>query len=233
MENNYICAEKYIYMARPNKIKRRSRLTLRKIRKRNDHCASKRNHTPIVTKKDIDLMNAERYEKIFSDEILPYAEYLNKYGVQEARTAIRVTDNPAEPSNFISKREIALAQRANNEGEEYLEIPPRPAKMTKKKVLEFLSERGLSHFVSFEKADEAMSNLYDKLASSYGVEAAEGFFEQHGRYMVEMRYDENAGWFLSTNAYGHFDLVRKPDFDYKKYITDNYREVNIKWQIKE
>lgn len=221
-------------MAKSNKIKRRSsRLTLRKIGKRNGHCASIRNRIPIATKKDIVFKNAERYENIFSDEILPYAEYLNKYGVQEARTAIRVVDNPAETSNFISKHEIALAQRENDEGEEYLEIPPKPAKMTKEKVLEFLYERGLSHFVSFEKADEAMSKLYEKLALSHGIETAENFFEQHGRYLVEMRYDKDAGWFLPTNASGHFDLVRKPDFDYKKYITDNYREVNIKWQNKE
>lgn len=221
-------------MASHNKKKHKRAVRLRKEKERRKE---KRSSLAVSTSQndvaDVAAKNMERYETIFEDEVLPYAEYLNKYGVKEARTAIRVTDNPAEPSNFISKREIALAQRENDEGEEYLEIPPRPARMTKKKVLEFLSERGLSHFVSFEKADEAMSNQYGKLASSYGIEAAENFFELHGRYLVEMRYDENAGWFLPTNASGHFDLVRKPDFGYNKYITDNYREVNIKWQSKE
>lgn len=184
---------------------------------------------------DVADKNTQRYEAIFSDEILPYAEYLKKHGVREARTAIRVTDNPAESSNFISKREMSLAQMEENENEgvEYLYIPSKPAKMTKKKVLEFLGERGLSHFVNFEMADESMNELYARLAASHGREVAEGFFEQHGRYLVEMRYDENAGYFLPTNPSGHFDLVREPDFDYKKYITDNYREINIQWQSKD
>lgn len=173
------------------------------------------------------------YESVFFDEILPYGEYLKEYGVREIRTAVRVTSNPAEPSNFISKREISLEQMARNEGEVYLSIPLKPEKMTKSKVLNFLSERGLSHFVNFEMADEAMNKLYKKLVSSYGEEFAEEFFEQRGRYLVEMRYDENVGWFLPTNSSGHFDLVREPNFDYSKYITDNYRELNIPWQGKD
>lgn len=219
-----------------NHSKKRHKKAIR-LRKEKEKRKNKRSSLGVSTSQndvaDVVAKNMERYETVFEDEVLPYAEYLNKYGVQEARTAIRVTDNPADPSNFISKREIALAQQEETEGEEYLNIPPKPAKMTKKKVLDFLGERGLSHYVSFEKADEAMSNLYERLASSHGIEVAENFFEQHGRYLVEMRYDENAGWFLPTNASGHFNLVRKPDFDYKKYITDNYREVNIKWQSKE
>lgn len=182
---------------------------------------------------DVAVKNAKRYEAVFSDEITPYSEYLEKYGVREARTAIRVTDNPAEPSNFISKWEIRLAQMEEDKGEEYLHIPSKPAKMTKKKVLEFLEERGLSHYVTFEMAEVAMNKLYTKLVSEYGIETAEGFFEKHGRYLVEMRYDENAGCFLPTSPSGHFDLIRNPDFDYKKYITDNYREINIQWQSKD
>lgn len=182
---------------------------------------------------DVAVKNAKRYEAVFSDEITPYTEYLEKYGVREVRTAIRVTDNPAEPSNFISKREISLAQMEKNKGEEYLYIPSKPAKMTKKKVLDFLGERGLSHYVNFEAAEEAMNKLYSKLVSSLGMEVAEGFFEQHGRYLVEMKYDENAGCFLPTSPSGHFDLVREPAFDYKKYITDNYRKINIQWQSKD
>lgn len=182
---------------------------------------------------DVAVKNAKRYETVFSDEITPYTEYLKKYGVREKRTAIRVTDNPAEPSNFISKWEISLKKREEKEGEEYLYIPSKPAKMKDKEILKFLSERGLSHFENIEKADEAMNKLYTKLASEYGIETAEGFFDQHGRYLVEMRYDENAGYFLPTNSSRHFDLIRTPDFDYKKYITDNYREINIQWQSKD
>lgn len=182
---------------------------------------------------DVAVKNAKRYEAVFSDEITPYSVYLEKYGVREERTAIRVTDNPAEPSNFISKREIRLAQMEEDKGEEYLYIPSKPAKMTKQKVLDFLGERGLSHYVTFEMAEEAMNKLYTKLVSEHGIETAEGFFEQHGRYLVEMRYDKNAGCFLPTSPSGHFDLIRNPDFDYKKYITDNYREINIQWQSKD
>lgn len=209
-------------------VRKRKEKSKRKAKRASLHVSASERVVEDVTDK-----NAKHYEAVFSDEILPYAEYLKKYGVRETRTAIRVTDNPADPSNFISKREISLAQMEGNEGEVYLSIPSKPAKMTKKKVLKFLGERGLSHFVNFEMADEAMNKLYAKLASSYGGESAERFFEQHGRYLVEMRYNENAGWFLPTNSSGHFDLVRDPDFDYKKYITDNYREINIQWRSKD
>ena len=205
----------------------------RKRKKKSKHKArraSRYTQAPEIVVEDAVNKNTKLYESVFSDEILPYVEYLKKYGTREARTAIRVTDNPAEPSNFISKRELSLVQMAGDEGEEYLNIPPQPAKMTKKKILEFLGERGLSHYESFEMADEAMNKIYTKLDLLYGRETAERFFEQHGRYLVEMKYDENVGWFLPTNSSGHFDLVREPDFNYNKYITDNYREINIQWQ---
>lgn len=208
-----------------------------KKRKRKNKRKAKRaplyTSVPETVVDDVTDKYTKLYESVFFDEILPYGEYLKKYGVREIRTAVRVTSNPAEPSNFISKREISLEQMARNEGEVYLSIPPKPEKMTKRKVLNFLSERGLSHFVNFEMADEAMNKLYKQLVSSYGREIAEEFFEQRGRYLVEMRYDENVGWFLPTNSSGHFDLVRETNFDYSKYITDNYRELNIPWQGKD
>lgn len=217
-----------------NKKKHKRIVKKRKERdKRNAKRASLNASASERVMEDVTDKNAKYYEVVFSDEILPYVRYLEKYGVREVRMAIRVTDNPAEPSNFISKREVSLAQMEGNEGDVYLNIPSKPAKMTKKEVLKFLGERGLSHFVNFERADEAMNKLYAKLASSYGMETAESFFEQHGRYLVEMRYEEKSGWFLPTNSSGHFDLVREPDFDYKKYITDNYREINIQWQSKD
>ena len=224
-------------MSNHNKKNHKRNLRLRKSKeKRKAQRASQtlaENSVVETVESNVFTLNAKRYEKVFNEEVLPYSEYLSKYGVKEVRTAVRVTDNPADPFNFISKREIAIRDKEKNEGEEYLEIPPRPAKMNKESVLKFLGERGLSHFVSFEKADEAMSSLYGKLATSYGTDVAEGFFEQHGRYLVEMRYDEEAGWYLPTNKAGHFDLIRKPDFDYRKYITKNYREVNIQWQSKD
>lgn len=182
---------------------------------------------------DIAVKNAKRYEAVFSDEITPYIEYLEQHGVREVRTAIRVTNNPAEPSDFISKREISLAQMEKNQCEEYLYIPSKPAGIKQKQVLGFLGERGLSHYVNFEAAEKAMNKLYEKLVSSQGLEVAEGFFEQHGRYLVEMKYDEKAGYFLPTNSSGHFDLVREPTYDYKEYLTDNYREISIQWQNKD
>lgn len=230
----YFCRIKYTNVMSHNKkkhekiVRKRNAREKRKAKRTSLHASA--SHGVV---EDVAVKNAKRYETVFSEEITPYTEYLEKYGVREVRTAIRLTDNPAESANFISKREISLKQMEENEGEEYLYIPAEPSKNTKKKVLGFLGERGLSHYTTFEMAEEAMNKLYTKLVSENGIETAENFFEQHGRFLVEMRYDENAGRFLSTSPSGHFDLIRDPDFDYKKYITDNYREINIQWQSKD
>jgi hypothetical protein len=167
------------------------------------------------------------YEEVFEYEIKPYESALNKYSERVDIKAWRVTENPANISDFISKREISILEHANDP--DYLDIQPVPKDGKKKSMLKFFGEYGLSSFESEEECEKYMIALYERIAHNHGLDAANDFFENHGRYMVQVTYRKEDGWKLPTNKFGHFDFIRDPEWDYRKSLTDNYKDLNIKW----
>lgn len=167
------------------------------------------------------------YVQVFEKELTPHMKKLEELSEKVNIKAWRIVDNPAKESNFISNREISILEHINDQ--DYFDIPSTPKDTKKRSYLKFFGEYGLSSFESMEECEKYMNDVYNRIQKNHGEEVAQNFFDKRGWFLAEVDYHVEDGWKLPTNQYGHFDFIRKPEWNYLTSLTGNYKDLNIKW----